>query len=102
MRYIDIRTVEPGTYQVWACRDGTNTVLMINPTTGKIDFDHKAVGMRVKKGYHPPVAPPGVFTRQEAIHLAHQVGRYLFNLGDLVYAYTTVDGYRNDKFFNGA
>ena len=100
MRYIDLRTIGPDAFQVWACRDGTNTVLMVNRTTGKVDFDHKAVGLRVKKNYRPPADTPGSFTKTEAISLAHQIGRYLFDLGDLVYAYTYVDGLRNDNFFS--
>jgi len=99
MKYIDIRTIGPDAFQVWACRDGTNTVVMLNPSTGKLDFDHRAVGLRVKKGYRPPTFTPGSFTRQESIHIAHQIGRYLFNLGDFVYAYTYVDGMPNNDFF---
>jgi hypothetical protein len=99
MKYIDIRTIGPDSFQVWACRDGTNTVVMVNRNTGKLDFDRRAVGLRVKKGYRPPTDTPGSFTRQEAIHVAHQIGRYMFHLGDLVYAYTYVDGIGNNDFF---
>jgi len=100
MKYIDLRTLGPDKFQVWACHDGTNTALIIAPDTGKIDFNHKAMGLRVKKNYHPPTGVLGTFTKQEAISLAHQIGRYLFKLGDLVYAYTHVDGLRNDNFFD--
>jgi len=99
MKYIDIKTIGPDNFQVWACSDGTNTVVMVNRNTGKLDFDHRALGLRVKKGYQPPADTPGSFTRQEAISIAHQIGRYFFKLGDLVYAYTYVDGLRNDDFF---
>ena len=99
MRYIDLRTIGPNAFQVWACRDGTDTVLMVNRDTGKIDFNHRAVGLRVKKGYHPPTDTPGSFTRSEAISLAHRIGRYFFNRGDLVYTYTYVDGLKNNDFF---
>lgn len=100
-QYIDIRTVGPGEYQVWACRDGTNTVVVVDRRTGKLDFDRRAVGLRVKKGYRPPASNPGVFTRQEAVHVAHQIGRYFFKLGDLVHAYTHVDGLNDPRFFEG-
>ncbi len=99
MKYINLKTIGPNNFQVWACHDGTNTVVMVNRHTGKFDFNRKAVGLRVKKGYQPPADTPGSFTREEAIHVAHQIGRYMFNLGDLVYTYTYVDELQNDKFF---
>lgn len=99
MRYINLTTVGPDAFQVWVCRDGTNTVVMVNRHTEKLDFDRRAVGLRVKKNYRPPADTPGAFTREEAIRIAHQIGRYLLKLGDLVCAYTTVDGLRNDSFF---
>ena len=100
MKYLDIRSIDNDAFQVWACHDGTNTVVMVNRATGKLDFDRRAVGLKVKKGYRPPTGTPGSFTSQEAIHVAHQIGRYFFQLGDLVYAYTYVDGLKNDNFFN--
>jgi hypothetical protein len=99
VRYIDVRTVGPDHYQVWACRDGTDTVVMVDRDTGKFDLNRRAVGLPVKKGYRPPALSPGSFTRAEAVHVAHQIGRYIFRLGDLVYAYTTVDGLNNPEFF---
>ena len=99
MKYINIKTIGPDNFQVWACRDGTNTVVTVNRNTGKLDFDHRALGIKVKKSYQPPAGTPGSFTRSEAISIAHQIGRYFFKLGDLVYAYTYVDGLRNDDFF---
>lgn len=99
MRYIDIRTLGPNSFQVWLGRDGTNTVVMCHRDTRMISFNRQAVGLRVKKGYHPPTDTPGVFTRAEAIQVAHQIGRYMFDLGDLVYAYTSVDGLNNPDFF---
>jgi hypothetical protein len=115
VKYIDIKTIGPNAFQVWACHDRTNTVVMVNRSTGKLDFDRRALGMvnrstgkldfdrralglRVKKSYKPPSDTPGSFTRSEAISIAHQIGRYFFKLGDLVYAYTYVDGLRNDDF----
>jgi hypothetical protein len=99
MKYIDIRTIGPDVFQVWVCRDGTNTAVIVLRDTGKFDFNRRAVGLRVKKGYRPPTETPGIFTHEEAIHIAHQIGRYLFGLGDLVYSYTYVDGLRNNNFF---
>lgn len=99
MRYLDIRTVGPGEFQVWACRDGTDTVVMVDRDTGKFDFNRRAVGLPVKKGYRPPALTPGSFTREEAVHVAHMVGNYLFKLGDLVHTYTTVDGLNAPEFF---
>lgn len=99
MRYINLITIGPDNFQVWACRDGTNTVVVVNRDTGKLDLDRRAVGLRVKKGYRAPADAPGSFTREEAIHVAHQIGRYMFGLGDLVHAYTFVDDLRDDKFF---
>jgi hypothetical protein len=99
MKYIDVRTTGPNNFQVWACRDGTNTVVVTNRESGKLDFDHRAVGLRVKKGYRPPADTPASFTKEEAISVAHQIGRYFFKLGDFVYSYTFVDGLRNEKFF---
>ena len=99
MKYVDIKTIGPNNFQVWACHNGTNTVVMVNRGTGKLDFDRRALGLRVKKSYKPPSDSPGSFTRDEAISIAHQIGRYFFKLGDLVYAYTYVDGLRNDDFF---
>ena len=109
MKYLNIVTLGSNSCQLWVCRDGTNTVVMVNRDTNKVDFDRRAVGLRVKKGYRPPTDTsratgsgqwlPGVFTNAEAIQMAHQIGRYMFGLGDLVYAYTYVDGFRNDDFF---
>ncbi len=99
MRYIDIRTLGPNSFQVWACRDGTNTVVMAHRDTGKLDFNRQAVGLRVKKGYHPPTDTPGVFTRAEAIQIADQIGRVLFKRKDPVYSFTSVDGLNNPRFF---
>jgi len=99
MKYINIKTIGPNNFQVWACRDGTNTVVMVNRNTGKLDIDRRALGMKVKKNYQPPADTPGSFTRAEAISIAHQIGRYFFKLGDLVYAYAYVDDLRNDDFF---
>jgi hypothetical protein len=97
MKYIDIKTVGPDAYQVWAMWNGAGT--SVTRDGGKLDLNRRAVGLRVRKGYKPPEGPPGTFTKHEAIHVAHQVGRYMFNLGDMVFAYTTVDGWRNEKFF---
>ena len=97
MKYIDIQTVEPNAYLVWACHDGTKTAVMLN--NGKLAVNQKALGMRTNKSYKPPTGEPATFTRPEAISIAHQIGRYFFKLGDLVYAYTYVDGLRNDDFF---
>ena len=100
MKYIDIQTVSPDKYVVWACHDGTKTaVLLGDGVKGKLAINQKAVGVRVGKNYRPPTGEPAVFTRPEAISIAHQIGRYIFKLGDLVYAYTYVDGLRNDDFF---
>ena len=101
MRYINLKTIGPDNFQVWACRDGTDTVVMVNRDTEKLEFNRRAVGLRVKKNYRPPASTPGSFTRQEAIHVAHQIGRYMLDLGDLVYAYTTVNGLRDVDFFEG-
>lgn len=100
MKYLNIVTLGSNSCQLWVCRDGTNTVVMVNRDTNKVDFDRRAVGLRVKKGYRPPTDTPGVFTNAEAIQMAHQIGRYMFGLGDLVYAYTYVDGLQNNDFFS--
>jgi hypothetical protein len=100
MKYIDIRTIGPDTFQVWLGKDGTETVVMADRDTGKLDFNHRAVGLRVKKNYRPPALTPGAFTKEEAIRIAHQIGRYFFNLGDIVHSYTTVDGLVNPSFFD--
>ena len=34
-----------------------------------------------------PGGKPSKFTKEQALSLAHQIGRYLFNLGDFVYTY---------------
>lgn len=110
MYYVDLRTLDsgknlfglvtgPGAYQVWAVRDGTGT-----PVTrgegGRLGLDKKALGLRGGKKRAPGPSPePGVFTREEAVHVAHQVGRYYLGLGDLVWTYTTVDGLRADPSF---
>jgi hypothetical protein len=99
VRYVDIRTVGSEAFQVWACRDGTDTVVMVDRATGKFDLNRRAVGLPVRKGYRPPALSPGTFTREEAASVAHQIGRYVFKLGDLVYSYTTVDGLNNPDFF---
>ena len=99
MKYINIRTVEPDTYQVWVCKDGTETVVCREGN--QIDFNRKAIGLRVKKSYQPPKTPPGLFTRKESVHVAHTIGRYVLDLGDFVYAYTYLDGLNAPKgFFN--
>ena len=99
MKYIDITTIGPDNFQVWACHDGTKTVVMVDRHSGKLQLDRRALGLRVKKGYQPPAGTPGSFTRDEAISIAHQIGRYFFKFGDLVYAYTYVNGLRNEDFF---
>ena len=97
MKYIDIQTIGPDTYHVWACHDGTKTAVLLN--NGKLAINQKVVGVRTNKNYKPPTGDPATFNRSEAISIAHQIGRYIFKLGDLVYAYTYVDGLRNDDFF---
>jgi hypothetical protein len=97
MKYIDIQTVSPDTYLVWACHDGMKTAVMLN--NGKLTVNQKALGMKTNKNYKPPTGDLATFNRSEAISIAHQIGRYIFKLGDLVYAYTYVDGLRNDDFF---
>ena len=97
MRYIDIRTIAPDTYQVWLGYDGTDTVVLRDGQ--KVDFDRRPLNLKVRKGYKPPNMFPGTFTRDEAINIAHRIGNYIFRLGDLVYTYTTVDGLRNIEFF---
>ncbi len=112
MKYLDIRTVSSGrnafgipdpsnpeAYQVWIGRDGTMTCVT-RDEKNQLSFNRKAVGLRVKKGYRPPTDPPGLFTHEEAVRVAHQIGRYFLGLGDLVYAYTTVDGLINHAFFD--
>lgn len=98
MKYIDIQTVGPDSFIVWACRDGTKTAVVLNKD-GKPTINQKALGMRVTNKYRAPTGEPAVFNRPDAINFAHQIGRYVFKLGDLVWGYTHVDGLRNDKFF---
>ena len=97
MKYIDIETVGPDAYIVWACRDGTKTAVVLQD--GKPTINQKALGMRANKKYRPPTGAPATFGKSDAVNLAHQIGRYIFKLGDFVYAYTYVDGLRNEDFF---
>jgi len=101
VKYVDVKTVGPDEFQVWAGRDGTMTAVVLDRDTGKLDLNRRAVGLRVRKGYRPPSDPPATFTRQEAARVTHLVGRYFLDLGDLVYSYATVDGLVNRNFFNG-
>lgn len=64
---------------------------------GKASLDRIAAGFKVSKSYKPPVSTqPLVFKKAgDAAHMAHLVGRYIMNLGDMVFAYTelvNVDG----------
>lgn len=106
--YINIRTLDPGknlfglrtgpgAYQVWVMRNGAGTP--VTRDGAKLDFDKRAMGLRVRKTYRPPTYAPGTFTREEAAHVAHQVGRYYLGLGDLVWTYTTVDALNDPSFF---
>ena len=47
-----------------------------------------------KGGYKPPVntEPVLIKKKEDAVGLAHQVGRYLLNMGDMVFAYTELEG----------
>ena len=72
-----------------------------------VQVDHKqasAFGARKRKGgpvdgyafrtskgqidFHPEATPVG-WTKDEAMHIAHSVGRYMMGFGDLVFAYTS-------------
>lgn len=100
MKYINIKTLGPDEFQVWACKDGTETVVCREPGGRAFDFNRRAIGLRVGKRYKPTTMPPGSFTREEAISVAHTIGRYVFQLGDLVYAYAYLDNRRApDDFF---
>ncbi len=39
MKYLDITTIGPNSFQLWVCRDGTKTVVMRHRDTGKIDCE---------------------------------------------------------------
>jgi hypothetical protein len=43
------------------------------------------LGKSVKLDLH---GKPGKFTKEDARHVAHQIGRYMLDLGDMVFAYT--------------
>jgi hypothetical protein len=109
VKYVDIKTIRAGTnafgialsgpaaYQVWAMRDGVGSAIVRSDQ--KLDLDKRAIGLRVRKSYRAPSGEPALFTREEAVHVAHQVGRYYLGLGDIVFSYTTVDGLQNPNFF---
>lgn len=105
---IDIRTtggdvidqtgaVRPA-FEVWITNGGPTV-----PATrsgNKVDWDRRSLNLKIKKGYVPPPPVPGIFNKDEAIHIAHSIGHYCLNHGDFVFAYTSVDGRRNESFFN--
>jgi hypothetical protein len=97
MRYVNIKTAGPNAYTVWVCRDGAEAPVIREGR--RVDYDRKLVGMRTKVTYRRPVGPPGTFTRDEAIHVAHHVGLYDLQFGDLVWTYAFVDGLQSTEFF---
>jgi hypothetical protein len=97
-RPFDLRSVGNGLYEVWINNGGPT--VPATRTGNKVDWDRKSLNLKIKKGYKPPPPVPGLFTKDEAMHVAHSIGRYCLNLGDMVFAYVTVDGRINDNFFN--
>lgn len=94
---IDIKSAGSDHFEVWP-RAGNNATAVIRKGQ-QIDFDRRVLGLVTSPRYRGPKGEPGIFTKQEAVHVAHQIGRYFFKLGDLVFTYTTVDGKLNPGFF---
>ena len=73
-------------------------VPLVQADSGKgITIDRARAGLSVtgfKGGWKPPVntEPLLIKKKEDAIGLAHQVGRYMLNMGDLVFAYTELIG----------
>jgi len=59
-----------------------------------VTLDRARAGLSTGNGWKPPVhtEPVLVKKKEDAIGLAHQVGRYLLNMGDMVFAYTELEG----------
>jgi hypothetical protein len=69
-----------------------------DPKDGKITFDRQKAGV-AKKGKSkkseaiPESWPPMLFQSAEDVqHIAHMIGRYIFQLGDFVSGYVYVTG----------
>ena len=59
-----------------------------------VTVDRQKVGLKVKRGYKPPASeePALIPKASDAAGLAHQIGRYLLDLGDFTFSYTELVG----------
>ena len=75
-----------------------NDVPLVQADSGKgVTLDRARAGLSTtgfKGGWKPPVntEPLLIKKKEDAIGLAHQVGRYMLNMGDMVFAYTELEG----------
>jgi len=71
--------------------------LVLGDSGKGVTLDRARAGLSTtgfKGGWKPPVhaKPLLVKKKEDAIGLAHQVGRYLLNMGDMVFTYTELEG----------
>jgi hypothetical protein len=65
-------------------------VPLVDDPAGGAGFTRQPAGIKKKRPhYAPPSSRVHVFTKlDEAKHAAHQIGRYMMQLGDMVFSYT--------------
>lgn len=82
MKAIEIRQEGSDTYSVWITEHGSALRRKKKPLPAG------PVCRRGRELSFEPDGEPGQFSKDEAAHIAHKIGRYMLGLGDLVFSYT--------------
>ena len=77
--------------------------VVYDPVDRTLTLDRVKAGIAKGRKKHPLVPEswqPGLLpTAEQAQHLAHRIGRYTMNLGDMVFAYTSLVGIDDPEEF---
>jgi hypothetical protein len=80
-----------------------NGVPVVQDPSGGVTVDRVKAGIaKARKKY--PVVPsdwkPALFPDADSVkHVAHRIGRYVMNMGDMVFSYTDLEGADPKRFW---